>query len=148
MSAATNIFAELEAGATAVDEAGTRALAARLALALPPDAVVALSGDLGAGKTTFVKGLAQAWNVREAVTSPTFTLCNLHRGDRLLVHVDAYRLPDAAAWDSLMVEEFLESPWCLAVEWPERIAGILPPSAIRLRFEIQENGVRSIRRST
>jgi tRNA threonylcarbamoyladenosine biosynthesis protein TsaE len=107
--------------------------------------VVALSGDLGAGKTTFVQGLAAAWDVREAVTSPSFTVCNLHRGARLLVHVDAYRLERAEDWDGLMIEEFLRSPWCLVVEWPERVRSRLPADALWLRLEARPDGSREIR---
>lgn len=141
-----SIFAELAKGVHAPHEADTRRLAAALAAALPPDRVVALSGELGAGKTTFVKGLAEAFGVREAVTSPSFTVCNLHRGaQRLLVHVDAYRLPDAAAWDTLMIEEFLASPWCLAVEWAELVASRLPENTCWLRFEMRADGARMIR---
>jgi tRNA threonylcarbamoyladenosine biosynthesis protein TsaE len=139
-----SIFTELAAGVVARDEAETRAIAARLAARLPVDQAVALSGDLGAGKTTFVKGLAAAWGVREAVTSPSFTLCNLHRGSRLLVHVDAYRLASAEGWDGLMIEDFLVSPWCLAVEWPERVTNRLPADLLWLRFEIGSDGARTI----
>jgi len=144
-----SIFAELKAGLLAATEAETRAVAARLASALAPDRVLALSGDLGAGKTTFVKGLAAAWGVRETVTSPSFAVCNLHRGERLLVHVDAYRLDGPGSWEALMVEDFLVSPWCLAVEWPERIATILPVDTLWLDLAITPEGARSIRsRST
>ncbi|MBE2213842.1 MAG: tRNA (adenosine(37)-N6)-threonylcarbamoyltransferase complex ATPase subunit type 1 TsaE [Opitutaceae bacterium] len=141
-----SIFAELHAGLLAATEAETRTIAARLAAALPADRVLALSGDLGAGKTTFVKGLAAAWGVRETVTSPSFAVCNLHRGERLLVHVDAYRLDGPGSWEALMVEDFLVSPWCLAVEWPERIASILPADTLWLDLAITRDGARSIRR--
>ena len=139
-----SIFAELRAGITAAGEADTRAIAARLAHAFPVDRVLALSGDLGAGKTTFVKGLAAAWRVQETVTSPSFAVCNLHRGERLLVHVDAYRLDGPGSWESLMVEDFLISPWCLAVEWPERIGEILPPDTFWLDLQITPAGARRI----
>jgi tRNA threonylcarbamoyladenosine biosynthesis protein TsaE len=140
-----SIFADLAAGIVAREEAETRAVAARLAAQLPIDCVLALSGDLGAGKTTFVKGLAAAWGVRETVTSPSFTVCNLHRGSRLLVHVDAYRLASAEAWDSLMIEDFLVSPWCLAVEWPERVSDRLSSDMLWLRLEMDADGARTIR---
>jgi tRNA threonylcarbamoyladenosine biosynthesis protein TsaE len=140
-----NIFAELAAGVTAPRDTDTRAIAVRLAQALPPDRVVALSGELGAGKTTFVQGLASAWGVRETVTSPSFTVCNLHRGNRLLVHVDAYRLTRAEEWDGLMVEEFLRSPWCLVIEWPEHVRERLPADALWLRIEPRADGSRLLR---
>ena len=140
-----SIFAELARGIVAAHDADTREVASRLARELPVDAALALSGDLGAGKTTFVKGLAAAWGVREAVTSPSFTVCNLHRGTRLLVHVDAYRLTRAEEWDGLMVEEFLRSPWCLVVEWPERVRDRLPREALWLHLDARADGARWIR---
>jgi tRNA threonylcarbamoyladenosine biosynthesis protein TsaE len=140
-----SIFAELARGIIAVRDTDTRTVAARLAQELPVDRVLALSGDLGAGKTTFVQGLAAAWNVREVVTSPSFTVCNLHRGARLLVHVDAYRLTRAEEWDGLMIEEFLRSPWCLVIEWPERIRARVPADALWLNFEIRQDGARWLR---
>lgn len=142
-----SIFDELARGVTLPDEDATQSLAARLAKALAPDRTLALSGELGAGKTTFVRGLARAWHVRDVVTSPSFTLCNIYRGDRLLVHVDAYRLGEASGWESLMIEDFLESPWCVAVEWPENVAGSLPEDALWLRFETLPTGGRVVQRA-
>ncbi len=140
-----SIFAELAAGIVAAQDRDTRVIATRLAHALPPDCVLALSGELGAGKTTFVQGLAAAWRVREAVTSPSFTVCNLHGGDRLLVHVDAYRLGPDTNWDALMIEEFLRSPWCLVIEWPERVRSNLPADHWWLRIDLREDGSRLLR---
>lgn len=140
-----SIFVELATGVVARTENDTRELAARIADALPADRTLALSGDLGAGKTTFVKGLAAAWHVTESVTSPSFTLCNLHRGSRLLVHVDAYRLARPDDWDALMIEDFLVSPWCLAIEWPERVRARIPGDALWLHFEMNLDGSRAIR---
>jgi len=141
-----NIFAELEAGVVAISADDMKALAARIARELPADRVLALSGDLGAGKTTFVQGLAATWHVREAVTSPSFTVCNLHRGTRLLVHVDAYRLSGIREWEGLMIEEFLRPPWCLVIEWPERVREAIPPDAIWLHIEMLADGSRTVRK--
>lgn len=135
-----NIWAELQAGVVNDSPEATRALAARLAAALPPEAILALSGDLGVGKTTFVQGLAAAFGVREAVTSPTFTLYNIHRGTRTLVHLDAYRLERPEQVEELLLEDFLTPPYCLVVEWPERIAGWLPRGTITLRLSIDAPG--------
>lgn len=140
-----SIFDDLTAGIFAARDEDTKAVAKRLAAELKPDVTVGLSGDLGAGKTTFVKGLAAAWHVRETVTSPSFSLCNFHRGDRLLAHVDAYRLSDAGQWESLMIEEFLDSPWCLAVEWPEHVREFLSPETLWLSMSIEPSGTRLIR---
>src|SRR5437867_4072148 len=126
------ILDKLRAGVTTGSAAATQALAAEFAAALPPDATLALHGDLGVGKTTFVQGLARGFGVTDAVTSPTFTIFTLHRGTRTLVHLDAYRLGYAAQLDALMLDDFLVSPYCLAVEWPENIASWLPPGALHL----------------
>lgn len=137
---AMNIWQELEQGVVAGSTDEMHALARRLGEALPPEAILALSGDLGVGKTTFVQGLAEAFGIRERVTSPTFTLYNLHRGRRTLVHLDAYRLESPDQVEDLLLEDFLVAPYCLAVEWPERIAGWLPPGTYRLRLSIDAPG--------
>ncbi|MEJ1971546.1 MAG: tRNA (adenosine(37)-N6)-threonylcarbamoyltransferase complex ATPase subunit type 1 TsaE [Lacunisphaera sp.] len=99
----------------------TRALATELAAALPADTILALHGDLGVGKTTFVQGLARGLGVKEQVTSPTFSIYSVYQGrKRKLVHLDAYRLEHERQIEALLLEEFLISPWCLAVEWPEK----------------------------
>jgi len=141
-----SICARLRAGIVTEEAAVTRALAAEFAAALPPDATLALHGDLGAGKTTWVQGLAVGFGIAEPVTSPTFNLYHLHRGGRrLLAHLDAYRLTQAGQVDALLIEEFLVSPWCLAVEWPERVAAWLPPDAWHLDLAIEAGGRHSIR---
>jgi tRNA threonylcarbamoyladenosine biosynthesis protein TsaE len=139
------IFAELAQGIRAPADSDTRNVAARIANAIGPDRTLALAGDLGVGKTTFVKGLASAWNIRESVTSPSFAVCNIHRGDCLLVHVDAYRLANSTQWESLMIEEFLVSPWCLAIEWPEHVRDFIPADAIWISMTIEPSGDRLIR---
>lgn len=131
---------QLRAGVTTGSGAETQALAAELAAALPPDATLALHGDLGVGKTTFVQGLARGFGVKEPVTSPTFTLFSLYRGRRTLVHLDAYRLHSGRELETLMLDDFLTSPWCLAVEWPENVAGWLPADAWHLTLAIEPDG--------
>lgn len=104
-------------------EAETRAIAARLAADLAPGAVVLLSGDLGAGKTAFVRGLAEGLGIDPGeVTSPTFTLVHEYRGGRLpLVHVDLYRL-DSADFDEIGMDSELANAGVVAVEWAERLS--------------------------
>jgi tRNA threonylcarbamoyladenosine biosynthesis protein TsaE len=124
----------------------TRSLAASWAGELPPDATVALHGDLGAGKTTWVQGLALGFGITEPVTSPTFTIYAIHRGaTRMLAHLDAYRLSSEREVDDLLLEEFLRSPWCLAVEWPDRVPGWIPADALHLELDIGADGRHSIR---
>ncbi|HLP08509.1 MAG TPA: tRNA (adenosine(37)-N6)-threonylcarbamoyltransferase complex ATPase subunit type 1 TsaE [Opitutaceae bacterium] len=140
----TNIWQELEQGAVVSSADAMHALARRVGEALPPESVLALSGDLGVGKTTFVQGLAGAFGIRERVTSPTFTLYNVHRGSRTLVHLDAYRLESPEQVEDLLLEDFLVAPYCLAVEWPERIVGWLPAGALLLRLSIVAPGTHRV----
>lgn len=132
-----SIIDQLRQGVTTDSAEQTRALAAELAAALPRDTTLALHGDLGVGKTTFVQGLAQGLGVREHVTSPTFAIYSVYRGTACsLVHLDAYRLEKDAQLDALLLEEFLVSPWCLAVEWPEKTGAWLPAGAWHLTLSI------------
>lgn len=112
-------------------EAETRAIAARFAAELQPGAVLLLSGDLGAGKTAFVRGLAEGLGIDPAdVTSPTFTLVHEYRHGRLpLVHVDLYRL-DRADLDELGMDSELAERGVLAIEWAERLSRPLPGSVM------------------
>jgi tRNA threonylcarbamoyladenosine biosynthesis protein TsaE len=132
-----SIFDQLREGITTRDPTATRAIAAEFARALPPGTVLALHGDLGVGKTTFVQGLASGLGITAPVTSPTFNLFTLHRGTVNLVHLDAYRLGSAREFEALLVDEFLSPPWIFAVEWPERIAEAIPPDALHLELRIQ-----------
>jgi tRNA threonylcarbamoyladenosine biosynthesis protein TsaE len=103
----------------------------------PENLTLELSGDLGAGKTVFVKGLARAWKIPGTVTSPTFNIFSIYHGERNLLHMDAYRLESADQVDALMIEDFLQPPFCLAVEWPEKVADWLPAGSWRLQFSIE-----------
>lgn len=123
----------------------TEKIAGSLAAAVPMNKVLALHGSLGTGKTTFVRGLARAWEIKEPVTSPTFNLFTLYQGSRQLVHLDAYRLASSSDFDSLMIDDFLSPPWCLAIEWPEHIGENLPEDAWHLYFDIDSNRAHSIR---
>jgi tRNA threonylcarbamoyladenosine biosynthesis protein TsaE len=121
---------------------------------LPPEATLALHGDLGVGKTTFVQGLAAGFGVAEPVTSPTFTLFKLYRAGppragcppgRLLAHFDAYRLKGPADAEKLHIEEHLSPPWCLAVEWPDNVAPWLPGDAWHLDIGIAADRRHTLR---
>ncbi|MDH4063365.1 MAG: tRNA (adenosine(37)-N6)-threonylcarbamoyltransferase complex ATPase subunit type 1 TsaE [Acidobacteriota bacterium] len=117
---------------TSGSEAETRAIAARLAVELKSGALLFLSGDLGAGKTAFVRGLAEGLGIDPfEVTSPTFTLVHEYRGGRLpLIHVDLYRLASADL-DEIGLDQDLAAEGIVAVEWPERLGRSIP-SAIRI----------------
>jgi tRNA threonylcarbamoyladenosine biosynthesis protein TsaE len=134
-----NICDKLRTGVVTESAEQTRALAAELAAVLPADATLALHGDMGVGKTTFVQGLAHGLGVKEHVTSPTFAIYSVFQGtSRRLVHLDAYRLENERQLEALLLEEFLASPWCLAVEWPEKIGAALPADAWHLVLSLTE----------
>lgn len=113
---------------------GTRALGAALARLLQPGDVVLLSGDLGAGKTVLVQGIAAGLGVEEAVTSPTFALLHEHQGSGLrLLHADAWRLASPAeAVDLALAEEVDDGRSALVVEWGELAASALPGDHLRI----------------
>ena len=113
----------------------TWALAREFAAELKPGDVVCLEGDLGAGKTTFTQGLAAALGVKGRVTSPTFCIVQEHRGERnFLVHMDLYRLNGEDDVVAIGWEDYLAEGAILAVEWPERAGGLIPPDARHVRF--------------
>lgn len=125
-------------------EAETRAIAAALAPTLAPGAVILLSGDLGAGKTAFVRGLAEGLALDpDEVTSPTFTLVHEYRGGRLpLIHVDLYRL-DRAELDEIGLDQDLAAKGVVAVEWSERLTRTMP-GATRVTISDRGGDSRSI----
>ena len=111
----------------------TQALGARLAEALDAGRVVAFTGDLGAGKTAFVSGMARALGVEERVTSPTFTIVNEYEGGRLpLFHFDMYRLGCADELFHIGWEDYLARNGVCAVEWSENVAEAIEPDAVRV----------------
>ena len=121
-------------------------LAARLAGELSPGSVVALHGDLGAGKTCFVQGLAAALGIDEPITSPTYTLIGEYEGRLPLHHIDLYRLSGPEEALGLGIEEYFDTNGITAIEWAERAEGILPPDLLHIRIEADEHtGVRTFR---
>ena len=114
--------------------ADTCALASLVAGRLRPGDVLALHGDLGAGKTCFVQGLGAALRVREPVHSPTFTLINEYHGALPLYHVDLYRLAGSAEALDLGLDEYLDGDGVTVIEWAERAGSALPPRTIHIEF--------------
>ena len=109
----------------------TEALGARLASALPEGRVVAFTGDLGAGKTAFTRGLARGLGCMGRVTSPTFTIVNEYEGTGLpLFHFDMYRLEGPEDLFGIGWEDYLDRGGVCAVEWSERVEEALPEDAV------------------
>jgi tRNA threonylcarbamoyladenosine biosynthesis protein TsaE len=102
---------------------------------LEKPAVIALHGNLGAGKTCFTQGLAQAAGVKEPVCSPTYTLISEYRGAVPFHHIDLYRLGGPEEAFDLGLDEYLETDGITVIEWAERAAELLPSSTIHIRLD-------------
>jgi tRNA threonylcarbamoyladenosine biosynthesis protein TsaE len=122
----------------------TEELGARLAAQLDPGDVVGITGELGAGKTTLVRGAARALGVTSPVASPTFTIGHRHQGRVPVAHLDLYRLDglDEEGWADL--ESYFDGTIAF-VEWPERAAGWLPPLRAAVTMSHLDETSRSIR---
>ncbi|EGL82981.1 Uncharacterized protein family UPF0079, ATPase [Caldalkalibacillus thermarum TA2.A1] len=121
----------------------TQALAEALAHKLTGGAVITLSGDLGAGKTSFVQGLARGLGVKRNVNSPTFTIIKEYQGTQFpLYHIDAYRLEDET--EDFGLEEYVYGDGVTVIEWPERIASHLPEEHLHIRIEKRGETERNI----
>ncbi|MBL9124533.1 MAG: tRNA (adenosine(37)-N6)-threonylcarbamoyltransferase complex ATPase subunit type 1 TsaE [Planctomycetaceae bacterium] len=117
-------------------EADTEALGRRLAQLLPPSAVVALNGPLGAGKTRLVQAVAAALGVeRRYVSSPTFVLVHEYTGPRPVFHFDAYRLRDEDEFAQLAPDEYFEAGGISFVEWADRVSRCLPRDMLEILIE-------------
>ena len=126
-------------------EGETEALGERLAKCLHAGAVVALYGDLGAGKTALVRGMARGLDIRESVSSPTFTIVNEYPGDPALFHFDMYRLKNAEELYGIGWEDYLDRNGICVVEWSERVEEALPEDAVRVNIRRLSDSERSIR---
>ena len=121
--------------------AETEALGAQLARRLQRGDVVLVSGELGAGKTTFVRGACRALGVRSPVTSPTFTLARRYDGDLPISHLDLYRLGDLAGEDPALLADELAEDRVAFVEWPEVGAPAgLDPARVAARVTLEHRG--------
>ncbi len=121
----------------------------RIGRRLPPGAVLSLEGVLGSGKTTLVKGIALALDIREQVTSPTFTLISQYRGRRegqelALVHIDLYRINHERELEDLGLEEAFGAQAITVIEWGEKARAFLPPEAVTLRLNLEADGARRL----
>ena len=123
----------------------TEKLAKQLVSGLQGGDVIALSGDLGSGKTTFVKGVAKALGIQDCIKSPTFNLLHVHQGRLMLYHFDFYRL-SARDLKVLGFDEIIDtSDGIVMIEWAERIKEDIPPGAIWVEFQLQKENERKIK---
>lgn len=130
---------------TATEEE-TIALGKRLAAELPPQQVVLLIGQLGAGKTTLAKGIVKGLRAAEPdeVSSPTFTLIHEYGRDGRVYHVDLYRLDEPRELATLGLEELFEREAVVLIEWGERFPAILPDERTEIRISVSDGDARQI----
>ena len=122
-------------------EADTLALGAALAPGLRPGMVIYFSGDLGAGKTTLVRGVLRALGVAERVKSPTFTLVEPYTVSKLyLYHFDFYRFNRSDEWVDAGFRDYFDQESVCLVEWPEKAGGQLPAPDVRIEMEVDGSG--------
>jgi tRNA threonylcarbamoyladenosine biosynthesis protein TsaE len=119
----------------------TEAAGAALAARLKPGDVVLVSGDLGAGKTTFVRGALRALGATGPITSPTFVVGHLHTGDSgPLAHLDLYRLAGMGSEDPGLLDEFFRDDTIAFVEWPEHAPDAVPAARVAARVQLSHAG--------
>ena len=117
------------------NENETREFAKNLASILKKGDVIVLSGELGAGKTKFVEGILEHFNLQDEISSPTFTIVNEYKNDEInIYHFDLYRLSDIYEFENIGGEEYFNKGICI-FEWGELIEDILPNNYIKIKFE-------------
>ena len=124
-------------------EQDTDALAAALAPLLQPGDIVLLDGDLGAGKTRFVQGVAAALGIREPVTSPTFTIHVVYQGELPINHFDLYRLDSEDELDDIGYWEVLEGDGASFVEWADKFPDSAPADCITMNLSVGDSNMRT-----
>ena len=117
------------------DPTETQAIGERLGARLGPGAVVACTGELGAGKTCFVQGLVRGLGVTGRATSPTFVLVNEYRGRLAVHHVDAYRVRGPDEMVDIGLLELIDGDGVTIIEWADRVASLLPARTVRVHLD-------------
>jgi tRNA threonylcarbamoyladenosine biosynthesis protein TsaE len=118
----------------------TQEIGNRIGQLLEGGEVIALLGDLGAGKTTFTKGLARGLAIEETLTSPTFTLIREYQGRLPLYHMDAYRLGSSQEAELCGLAEYFDQQGIVVVEWPQNIWELIPDTALRVTISFTSQG--------
>ncbi|MFW6343702.1 MAG: tRNA (adenosine(37)-N6)-threonylcarbamoyltransferase complex ATPase subunit type 1 TsaE [Sediminispirochaetaceae bacterium] len=122
----------------------TVSLGEKLGLQLQPGAIVSLTGPLGSGKTTLVKGIARTLKIKEEITSPSFTLISEYRGSLPLYHMDLYRIDSFDEFELTGAEELMYGRGVTVIEWAEKIGDFLPTDTITVVFKLKENLERTV----
>ena len=107
-----------------------------------PNMVICLNGELGSGKTMFVKGIANALGINEVITSPTFNIIKEYEGELPLYHLDVYRLDEAS--NDIGIEEYFSKGGIVVIEWAENIKDILPEERLDIKIKVLGENKRSL----
>jgi len=125
--------------------AETKELAFKLAKKIKGGEVLALYGNLGSGKTTFVQGFVEGFGIKDKVQSPTFVFVRFYGKRPKIVHIDLYRINSLSELADLGLEEFLENKDTISlIEWPEKMEGHLPKKALKIEFKFVSENTRQI----
>lgn len=119
-------------------------LGKRIGAFLLPNDVIALTGQLGAGKTTLIQGIAQGIGVKDYVTSPTFIIINEYEGRIPFFHVDLYRLNDVSEVEDLGIEEYFSRGGACVIEWAEKLGELRPKQAHEIKINVMAETEREI----
>ena len=125
-------------------DAETILLSEKLGSHAKPGDVFAVTGDLGAGKTVFAKGVARGLGIRDEITSPTFTLLEVYDGNLVFYHFDLYRIEKKDEFINLNFEEYWEANGVSVVEWADKAEGLLPSGSIKVNIEYLSENERRI----
>ncbi|MEO0085498.1 MAG: tRNA (adenosine(37)-N6)-threonylcarbamoyltransferase complex ATPase subunit type 1 TsaE [candidate division WOR-3 bacterium] len=124
------------------DAAGTVELGRRIAGGLKAGAVVAFYGELGAGKTTMIKGICAGLGVKDSVKSPSFVIISEYQGRLPVYHIDLYRIEGGAALAGLGIDSYIVGDGVCLIEWAERMEALLPEGTVRVRLAVEGTGRR------
>ncbi|KAF0133605.1 MAG: hypothetical protein FD145_1221 [Candidatus Saganbacteria bacterium] len=119
-------------------------LGEKIGFILKPNDILLLTGELGAGKTTFVQGIAKGLNVKDFVTSPSYSLINEYEGTYHLFHIDLYRLETLSQIEELGITEYFLKDGVTIIEWAEKMENLLPKNGIRIKIEYAGENKRKI----
>lgn len=123
------------------DEAATLALGAQIAQQFPVGGIIKLHGDLGAGKTTLVRGLLRELGYQGIVKSPTYTLVEPYElGDRTIYHFDLYRLADPEELEYMGIRDYLDQDALCILEWPDKGGAYIPPAHLDINIQLHRAG--------
>lgn len=120
----------------------TIALGKKLGKLLKPNSIIAMNGDLAAGKTTFTKGIGQALNIKQIINSPTFNILKIYHGDLTLYHIDAYRLEENPY--DLGFEEYMDEGGIMVIEWYDYLKDIINRDYLEIYFKYIDDETREI----